>query len=225
MPEQFELFADPIPDDESPNSDAKPETTLQASPRILYFDLETQRGTQDVGGWSNIHKMGMAVGVVFDSIEERMLTYLENEEQKLLRKLRSADLVVGFNVKRFDYTVMQPYDPDFDLNEINTCDMLEHVEKKLGFRLGLNHLAQHTLGARKSADGLVSLEWYREYKNTGDPAFMDRIVEYCKKDVEITRDLYLFGVQNGFIRYLSKGGIPQTMEVDWKPETLIPVRK
>jgi len=128
-------------------------------------------------------------------------------------KLRTADLAVGFNIIGFDYTVLQPYS-DFDLQEIKTFDMLTDVKKLLGFRLSLNHLAQHTLNAKKSADGLVSLQWYKEGK-------INKIIQYCKQDVEITRDLFLFGEKNGYVNYQSRSGNPLQLDVDWKTTKLI----
>jgi DEAD/DEAH box helicase domain-containing protein len=181
--------------------------------RVQYFDLETQKSAEDVGGWGNIHKMGLAVGVVWDSLDREFFTYEEKDSAKLVEKLRTADLAVGFNIIGFDYTVLQPYS-DFDLQEINTFDMLVDVKKNLGFRLSLNHLAQHTLNAEKSADGLVSLQWYKEGK-------INKIIQYCKQDVEITRDLYLYGEKNGFVKYQSRSGNPRDLKVDWKTANLI----
>ena len=177
-------------------------------PRVQYFDLETQKSADDVGGWDNIHKMGLAVGVIWDSLDQEFFTYEEKDASQLVEKLRTADLAVGFNIIGFDYTVLQPYS-DFDLYEINTFDMLVDVKKNLGFRLSLNHLAQHTLNAEKSADGLVSLKWYKEGK-------INKIIQYCRQDVEITRDLYLFGEKHGFVKYQSRSGSNLELQVDWK---------
>ena len=177
-------------------------------PRVQYFDLETQKSAEDVGGWDNIHKMGLAIGVVWDSLDQEFFTYEEKDASQLVEKLRTADLAVGFNIVGFDYTVLQPYS-DFDLHEINTFDMLVDVKKNLGFRLSLNHLAQHTLNAKKSADGLVSLKWYKEGK-------INKIIQYCRQDVEITRDLYLFGEKYGFVKYQSRSGKNLELQVDWK---------
>jgi DEAD/DEAH box helicase domain-containing protein len=209
MGEQFDLFAKP---EEKPvEKAAQPEQ----APRILYFDLETQKSSDEVGGWSpvQIKLMKLAVGVVWDSREQKYFTYREEEAVQLAEKLRTADLVVGFNVLRFDYTVLEHYGP-FDLEKINTFDMLVDVKNVLNFRLGLNHLAQHTLNAEKSADGLISIQWYKEGK-------MDKIIEYCKQDVAITRDLFLFGEKEGFLKYKTRSGKIDTFKVDWKIDRLI----
>jgi len=207
MSEQLGLFGEPA-DQESAKT-----TKRETESRIQYFDLETQKSADDVGGWGNIHKMKLAVGVVWDSIDQDYFVYEEKDAKTLVEKLRTADLVVGFNVIGFDYTVLQPYS-DFDLQEINTFDMLVDVKKLLNFRLSLNHLAQHTLNAKKSADGLISLQWYKEGK-------IDKIIHYCKQDVEITRDLYLFGEEHGYVNYQSRSGNPLQLEVNWKTTNFV----
>ena len=207
MSEQLGLFGEPA--DQEPAKTTKRETES----RIQYFDLETQKSADDVGGWGNIHKMKLAVGVVWDSIAQDYFVYEEKDSKILVEKLRTADLVIGFNVIGFDYTVLQPYS-DFDLQEINTFDMLVDVKKLLNFRLSLNHLAQHTLNAKKSADGLISLQWYKEGK-------IDKIIHYCKQDVEITRDLYLYGEEHGYVNYQSRSGNPLQLEVNWKTTNFV----
>lgn len=203
MPEQFDLFSDR---DESPEEASR-------GPRILYFDLETQKSADEVGGWSNSHLMKLSVGVVWDSLENKYLTYLEKDAEKLAEKLQTADLVVGFNVIGFDYAVLQPY-AKCDLQEIPTFDMLMDVHKKLGHRIALNNLAQETLKAEKSADGLLALQWYKEGK-------IDKIIEYCIKDVEITRDVFLYGQKNKHLFLKSKYKGRQKLEVDWDIDALI----
>ena len=207
MSEQLGLFSEPA--DQEPAKTTKRETES----RIQYFDLETQKSADDVGGWGNIHKMRLAVGVVWDSIDQDYFVYEEKDAKTLVEKLRTADLVIGFNVIGFDYTVLQPYS-DFDLQEINTFDMLVDVKKLLNFRLSLNHLAQHTLDAKKSADGLISLQWYKEGK-------IDKIIHYCKQDVEITRDLYLYGEEHGYVNYQSRSGNPLQLAVNWKTTNFV----
>ena len=207
MSEQLGLFGEP--EDQKPAKTIKRETES----RIQYFDLETQKSADEVGGWGNIHKMRLAVGVVWDSIDQDYFVYEEKDAKILVEKLQTADLVIGFNVIGFDYTVLQPYS-DFDLQEINTFDMLVDVKKLLNFRLSLNHLAQHTLNAKKSADGLMSLQWYKEGR-------IDKIIHYCKQDVEITRDLFLYGEEHGYVNYQSRSGNPLQLEVNWKATNFV----
>ncbi len=37
---------------------------------VLYFDLETQKSADEVGGWNNISRMGMSVGVTYSTRTE-----------------------------------------------------------------------------------------------------------------------------------------------------------
>jgi len=210
MSEQFGLNFD---EPEETKVNAKNSPKISKEQRILYFDLETQKSAEDVGGWGNIHDMKLAVGVVWDSCEQEYFSYQENTALQLVEKLQTADLVVGFNVKKFDYGVLQPY-AGFDLDEITTFDMLIDINKKLGHRLSLNHLAENTLNAKKSADGLVSLQWYKEGE-------IDKIIKYCKQDVEITRDLFLYGESHGYVKYSTRSGVVKDLKVDWKTPSLI----
>lgn len=181
--------------------------------RILFFDIETQRSAAEVGGWKNLHLMKVAVAVVYDSLEKKFISFLEGEIEQLIEKLKSADLVIGFNLLNFDYGVLQPYTTE-DLKKLKTFDILDDVRKRLGFRLSLNHLASKTLNVKKSADGLQSLQWFKEGK-------MDLIIEYCIKDVEITRDLFQFGIENEYLLYERRDGGVVRLPLDWKLDKLI----
>ncbi len=221
MADQLDLFAD-----NPPPEPAKAPEKKDLGPKILYFDLETQKSADDVGGWGNIPKMLMAVGVVWDSHDKQHHVYLGEKDKTecegalaLIEHLKSADLVVGFNVVGFDYAVLQPSTRDFDLGDIPTFDMLTDVTAKLGHRLKLDSLATATLNAAKSADGLASLQWWKEYL-AGDAKKLDQIVEYCKQDVNVTRDLFLFGAENGYVEYTSRSG-KQRLDVEWGVEKII----
>ena len=207
MSEQLGLFGEPA-DQESAKT-----TKRETESRIQYFDLETQKSAEELGGWDldKIAKMRMSVGVVWDSQDQDYFVYEEKDAKNLIEKLRTADLVVGFNVIGFDYTVLQPYS-GFDLEEINTFDMLVSIHKLLRFRLSLKHLAQQTLGKDKAdgaESGLYALELYRKGE-------ISKLIEYCKQDVQITRDLYLFGALHGHVNYLSRSGNSLQLQVDWK---------
>ncbi|MDH4321887.1 MAG: DEAD/DEAH box helicase [Desulfobulbaceae bacterium] len=162
------------------------------------FDLETKRSAAEVGGWHRAERMGISVGVVYDNGTDSFHVYREDEIDKLVAHLARLELVVGFNNSRFDYKVLSAY-TDRDLTRLPTLDILVEVRNRLGYRLSLDHLAQHTLGVAKSADGLMALEWYREGR-------IDKIIDYCRKDVEITRDILRYGVANGYLLFRNKAG-------------------
>ena len=114
---------------------------------ILYFDLETQKSAEDVGGWDKIRDMRMSIGVTFSTARQEYRIYGEKQVDDLLRDLQRADLVVGFNNLRFDYEVLHYYTV-LDLRQIPTLDVLVELQKKLQHRLSLDAVASATLGER-----------------------------------------------------------------------------
>ena len=194
-----------------PEAISPPKT--EHKPRILVFDLETKRSAAEVGGWGNCHLMGMALGVVWDSIDQKFHTFQEAQVNALVEKLKTGDLVVGFNHTRFDYAVLAGYS-DFDFSSLPNFDILSYVFQKLGMRLSLGHLAQKTLGAAKSADGLESLKWVKEGR-------FDLVEEYCRKDVELTRDLFYFGLEKHKVIFESNHGELLELKLDWELEEII----
>ena len=169
--------------------------------RVTVFDLETQRLSDDVGGWKHIDKMGLSVAVTWADGEFRHFT--EAQADDLVAELQRADLVVGFNVLRFDYVVLQPY-TDVALAQLPTLDLL----KTLGKRASLNSIASATLQVEKSADGLQAVEWYRQGE-------IDKLMAYCERDVEVTRDVYEFGRRYGFVRYFDRRRRLRKARVRW----------
>jgi DEAD/DEAH box helicase domain-containing protein len=136
--------------------------------------------------------------------------YLEDHIMRLIEDLQKIDLIVGFNIKRFDYRVLKGYSK-FDFSRLTTLDILEDIHKHLGFRLSLAHLAQETLGTIKQADGLQALKWWKEGR-IGD------IVDYCKIDVQLTRDIYLFGRRNGYLIYRNRDQKRVRIPVNWQTD-------
>ncbi len=175
----------------------------------VLFDIETLRSAADVGGWNNAHRMGVACGVVCHLEEGRFEVFPETAVRALCDALRAADLVIGFNIRRFDYQVLAGYTGEDYARLVPTLDLLDEVTHRLGFRVGMGHLAQETLGLGKSADGLQSLEWVKQGR-------LDLVEEYCRHDVEILRDLYLHGRREGFLFYRDrKRDLRLKLRVDW----------
>ena len=190
-----------------------PEEPPPAGPHLVVFDLETQRSAAEVGGWNRAYLMGMSLAVVWDSHLKDHTTYFEDDFEALLDHLRRADLVVGFNVIGFDFSVLRGYST-FDFGTLNTLDILRDVHARLGYRLSLDALGTATLDTPKSADGLQALQWYKEGR-------LDLIEAYCKKDVEVTRDLFHFGISRGHLLFDRRGEGRMRVPVDWDLDRLV----
>src|ERR1041384_6428315 len=118
---------------------------------IVYFDLETQRTANDAGGWLRKGDMRMSIGVIFSTLTGRYEVFGEAQVNRLIERLRRANLVVGFNLLNFDYQVLMGY-TILDLTaELPTADLMADVEKRLGHRLGLDAIAQAPLRGQKNA--------------------------------------------------------------------------
>jgi len=181
--------------------------------RILFLDLETQRSAEEVGGWQNKHLMRLAVAVIYDSLENSFTEFTEEQVHELILRLQSADLIVGFNIFDFDYQVLRGYSP-FPFSKLKTFDILQEVANSLGYRLSLNHLAHKTLQVEKTANGLQSLQWFKEGK-------IKEVIAYCRQDVEITKNLFLFGLANGYLLFETKAGHLVRLPVSWNLQKIL----
>ncbi len=143
----------------------------------VFFDLESQNLFDDVGGRGNIDKLKVACGVTYSTEKNDFTVYWEQDVPALITELKSATKVIGFNLLGFDYLVLKPYSPETRFASIPTLDMLLDLQKTLGFRIGLDSIASATLGATKTADGIKSVEWFRNGE-------LDKVAEYCKAEVD-----------------------------------------
>lgn len=175
---------------------------------IVYFDLESQKLFEDVGG-RDASKLLLACGVTWSTERNDFAVYWEQDAAALVAELKAADKVVGFNTINFDYEVLKPYAPTVNFRSLRSVDMLQDIFRALNFRLSLDSVARATLGTTKTADGVQSVVWYRNGE-------LDKVAEYCKADVEITRRVYEFGRENGFVYYYSKLGSKLKVAVNWK---------
>lgn len=180
--------------------------------RIGFFDLETQRLAQEVGGWQNKHLMRVSVAVLHDTASNDFHVYREEDMAELILHLRKLDLVVGFNIARFDYEVLRAYTP-FDFSQLPTLDLLHEIHRKLGFRISLDQLAQANLGKAKSSDGTQAVRWFRE-------GAWEPLIHYCRQDVQLTRDLFQLALDRGYLLYPDRRGKSLRVPLDLKLDLL-----
>jgi len=174
---------------------------------IVYFDLETQKSAEEVGGWDKISRMGMSVGVTYSAAHTEYRIYGERQVDELIRELQRADLVVGYNNLRFDYEVLHGY-TTLDLRQLPTLDLLVELQSRLQHRLSLDAIATATFGVEKTAEGTQALEWYKQGK-------LLEIAQYCCYDVKLTRLVHEYGVQHRYLHYYNRFGNRLTVPVTW----------
>jgi DEAD/DEAH box helicase domain-containing protein len=174
---------------------------------VIAFDLETQYTADEVGGWNHIRDMRLAVAVTYDAAAGVYSDYAEQDADRLIATLRGADLVVGYNLLRFDYEVLRAYTTD-SLSSLPTVDMLVDLYRALGWRPKLGDLAAATLGETKSGDGLDAVRWFRQGQ-------LDKVIAYCRQDVAVTWKVYEFGQRNGYVQYRDRSWRLQKVPVHW----------
>lgn len=159
----------------------------------LVLDLETQKSFEDVGGRGKNHLMKVSVCGIYDYSQDRYSIYEEHELPRLAPLLQAADQIIGFNIKNFDFAVLQPY-LNFDLYQVPSFDLLEEIERAIGHRVKLESVAQGTLGSGKSGNGLEALLYYKNGR-------MDLLKKYCLDDVRVTKEVYDFALKNQKLMY------------------------
>ena len=174
---------------------------------IVFFDLETQKSADEVGGWDNISAMKMSIGVLYHAAREEYQIYDEAHVNDLITDLRRADLVVGFNHLRFDYEVLHGYSA-MDLRQLPSLDILVELQKVLQHRVKLDDVANGTFGVEKTAEGLQAIRWFREGK-------LLEIAEYCCYDVKLTKMVYEYGQYHKQLFYKNKFGKKTAVQVTW----------
>jgi len=164
--------------------------------RIVTFDIETSNWMRHTGT-SDPADLSIAIVGVHDSENDRYTSYTERELPSLWPVLERADVLVGYNSDHFDIPLLNKYYPG-DLTRIKSVDLMKEVYASLGRRLKLDALASGTLGVGKIGDGSQSLKWWK----AGE---VEKVREYCLKDVELTKRLFDFALQHGKLKYRELG--------------------
>jgi DEAD/DEAH box helicase domain-containing protein len=173
------------------SEDVVPSSLFLKHRHFLIIDVETQKLVQDVGGWDHIDKLGISVACAYDSKTDQFIAYREDELKKLI-ELCEERLVIGYNIRGFDLPVMVPY--GLKISRIDAFDIMYDLQTLTRQQfLKLEAVARGTLNAGKSADGLLAVEWWKKGE-------VQKIIDYCMQDVKVTRDIFQFGRQNGFVK-------------------------
>ncbi len=176
----------------------------------IVLDIETQNLFSDVGGKENLTKLSLSVAGVYSYAENAFLTFDENEMPAFENLLKNTDLIIGFNTNHFDLPILQKY-LSFNLNKIPSLDIMDDVVNNVGHRVSLDDLLINTLSMKKSANGFLAVQYWREGR-------IDELKKYCLDDVRLTRNLYEHGLKNREIKFTARdANLPyvKTIRVDW----------
>lgn len=162
-------------------------------PNKIVLDVETQKNFSEVGGRGKHHLLRVSVAGIYSYPENKYYCFEERQLHKLGEILSAADQIIGFNVRQFDYAVLQPY-LNFSVEAIPTLDILEQIEKILNHRVSLEIVAQATLGVGKIGSGTEAINLWRSGR-------IEELKKYCLNDVKLTREIYEYGQKYGRILY------------------------
>ncbi|MBI3277145.1 MAG: ribonuclease H-like domain-containing protein [Chlamydiae bacterium] len=175
----------------------------------IVLDIETQKAFSDIDR-RYLDQLGVSVVGIYQSKTNQYTAYEEKELSGLNQILSEASLMIGFNIKSFDYPVLQPH-LEIPLQKLPTLDILEEIKNALGHRVSLNSVAQATLGKSKTGDGLEAIRLYK----AGE---IEKIKAYCLNDVQLTKEVYEYGLRHQSLHYLSKDGTQRLdVKVNWTP--------
>jgi len=166
--------------------------------RKVIFDIETKNTFAEVGT-RDPSLLDLSLVSIHDSETESITSYFEEDLGRLWQILERADVLIGFNSDHFDIPILNKYYPG-DLLNIKSLDLLVEIRNSLGRRIGLDAIAEATLGIRKSGHGLQAIEWWR----SGE---VDKLQKYCEQDVKITKSVYDFARENSYVQFKADDGL------------------
>jgi DEAD/DEAH box helicase domain-containing protein len=180
--------------------------------KYLVFDIETRNTFEQVGS-DRPEDLDLSVISIYDSRDGSMKTFELDELGNAWPLFKDIDFIVGFNSDHFDIPILNKYCPD-DLSKIKSVDILKSIKDSFGRRIKLDNIAENTLGKNKIAHGLEAIKWWNEGK-------IDLIKKYCEEDVYITKDIFLYALENKKLFAKDREGnkVEITINVkDWRAE-------
>lgn len=159
---------------------------------VIVFDIETSNIFSDVGS-RDAAALDLAVVGVYNSIDDSYNSYLQEDLGKLWSIIEQCDALVGFNSDHFDIPLLNKYYAG-DLFSFKSIDIMKEIQKTLGRRIGLDSVAEATLGVGKSSNGLQAVQWWRQGK-------IQEVRDYCIQDVKVTKEVFDYAREHHEVKY------------------------
>mgnify|MGYP001619773664 CR=1 FL=1 len=186
-------------------------------PRVLTLDVESRHLAADVGGWDKFMAGagGISALVLHDGWTNRYRCFNDTTLEKAAAFIEGPEVVlVTFNGKGFDVPLLQALlgrrlnisaHRHIDLYQLAKSAKRESDPARGGY--SLDAIARRTLDCGKEESGEHA------------PALAEKglwltLFRYCKKDVDLTRRLFLFAREHGGIISHSGDLLPLALP-DW----------
>jgi DEAD/DEAH box helicase domain-containing protein len=163
---------------------------MNGKPHVVFFDLETRKLAQDVGGWDALKqgKGGISVLAIWDSTTPfRIHTYDDHSIVEAALHLESADVIVSYNGRDFDIPIVEGIlKRKLAVKEhLDILQLIRTALKVRGVRGGnkLDEVGKRTLGRGKSEKSELA-------PALSDAGEWGRLVNYCIDDVDLTREVF-----------------------------------
>jgi DEAD/DEAH box helicase domain-containing protein len=164
----------------------------------IVFDIETSNLFSDVGS-NDPAALALSVICIYDYERDAYESFFEEDLGKLWPILEKADMLIGYNSNHFDIPLLNKYYPG-DLTKVKSLDILNEIRSSYGRRMKLDQVAEGTLGENKITNGLEATRWWKQ-------GLKDKVVEYCKQDVKITKEVYEYALANNYLKFKEGGEI------------------
>jgi DEAD/DEAH box helicase domain-containing protein len=175
--------------------------------RKIVFDIETRNVFSDVGS-NNPADLDISLIGLYDYESSKYLSFVQEEFHLLWPIIEKSDLLITFNGDHFDIPLLNKYYSG-DLTKFKSLDLLKEIRQNYGRRMKLDQIAEGTLGINKSGNGFEAIVWWKNGE-------IDKIREYCLKDVKITKELYEFALKNKKLMF-KEGPFIKEIKLDTKP--------
>jgi hypothetical protein len=176
-----------------------------ATPRIIFFDLETRKWAKDLrpddedAGWDELRegKGGASAIAIYDTHEQWVYLYDDNCVENAARHIEAADIVVGYCSSKFDIPCIEglihrrlriPQHIDLYV-EIVRAHAAKNIPTQKG-DLTLDRICKRNIGRGKIDHGSNARELARK-------GHWGKLFNYCVDDVHLTHDLYYKMVTDG----------------------------
>ncbi len=172
---------------------------------MLFLDIET-KNKWEVGESFKVEDLRISYVGVIDE-EGKEYDFWEDDIDKLGEFLKTTDKVVHYNGFSFDMPVLANY-LGHSVQDLAQIDLMVAAHKTIGFRPKLDDLANATLGRGKIGKGSDAVMYW-------DTGQLEKLREYCLMDVQVTKELYYYGIKHGIIKYYDRNGFIREMNIDW----------